>query len=662
MIKFLQTPGKTKKIVLGGLLLLICAAMVITLIPGGFLGDAFGFGGGGAGVLAKVGDQEVTITEAQQSARQMGRQQFPRGVPSQLMPFLTQRAVEGLIMQKALLVEASRMGLKVTTDELRDSLQRVFANQLFPGGNFVGDQAYSDFVQQNFQLSIPQFESEFKNSLLINKLRNIVEGTATVSDKELLEEYNARNTKVKFEYAVLTYDDILKQIKPSDAELKAYFEKNKDLYKNAIPEKRKAEYVVIDAAKLKDKVQVTPDDLKRYYSQHQEEYRVPEEVNLRQIVIKTPAAGPDGKVDPKAMDAARAKAQEVLNKLKAGGNFADLAKKYSDDTATAKNGGEVGWVRRGQVPPEIDKVAFSLNKGQTSDIIQAPGFGLFIIQAVDKHVAGLKPLDEVRAQIEPTVVQEKATTQVEALANTVTSQARTNGLQAAAQKNGLELVNTGLFTISDALPGIGGAPEVMQAIFQARENNPAESIRTPQGFVIFRVTAIQPPTAPTFEEIKARVESDFKNERAGALLAQKTQQLADRAHAEHNLKAAAKEVGATVKTSDLVTPQGQVPDLGSMSGPASVVFTLKPGEISGPIAAGRNGVVVSVLEKQEPPAAEFAQSKEQIREQVLGQKKSEMMELFASNLRQRMEKEGKIRLYKNELERIMPKGGSSEGD
>lgn len=661
MIKFLQTPGKAKKIVLGGLLLLICAAMVITLIPGGFLGDAFGFGGGAAGVLAKVGDQEITITEAQQSARQMGRQQFPRGVPSQLMPFLTQRAVEGLIMQKALLAEASRMGLKVTNDELRDSLQRVFANQLFPNGSFVGEQAYSDFVQQNFQMTVPQFENEFKNSLLMNKLRNIVEGTATVSDQELLQEYSRRNTKVKFEYAVLTYDDILKQIKPSDAELKAFFDKNKDQYKNAIPEKRKAEYVVIDTAKLKANTQVTTEDLKRYYSQHQDEFRVPEEVNLRQIVIKTPAAGPDGKVDQKAMDAARAKAQDVLNKVKAGGNFAELAKKFSEDTATAKSGGEVGWVRRGQVPPEIDKVAFSLNKGQTGDVIQVPGFGMFIIQAADKHAAGLRPLEEVRPQIEPVVAQEKATAQAETLARTVESQARTSDLQAAAQKNGLEVVNSGLFSISDSLPGIGGGPEVLQAMFQVRENNPPESIRTPQGFVIFRVTGIQPPTAPTFEEIKDRIESDFKNERGGALLAQKTQQLADRAHAEHNLKAAAKEVGATVKTSDFVTSQGQVPDLGSMAGPASVAFTLKPGEISGPIPAGRNGVVISLLEKQEPGAAEFAQSKEQIQEQVLGQKRSEMMELFASNLRQRMEKDGKIRIYQKEMERIMPKGGS-EGD
>ncbi|HET8668749.1 MAG TPA: SurA N-terminal domain-containing protein, partial [Terriglobales bacterium] len=153
MIRFLQTPGKAKKYILGGLLLVICAAMVITLIPGGFLGDAFGFGTP-PGVVAKVGDQEVTIADAQQQARQMARQQFGgRTLPPQLMPFFTQRAVEGLIVQKAMLVEADRMGLKVTDDELRDALQRVFKAQLFPNGNFVGDNAYAEFVQSSFQLS-----------------------------------------------------------------------------------------------------------------------------------------------------------------------------------------------------------------------------------------------------------------------------------------------------------------------------------------------------------------------------------------------------------------------------------------------------------------------------------------------------------------------------
>jgi peptidyl-prolyl cis-trans isomerase D len=652
MIRFLQTPGKAKKYVLGGLLLVICAAMVITLIPGGFLGDAFGFGTP-AGVIAKVGDHEVTLAEAQQTARNIGRQQFGgRSVPSQLMPLLMQNAVESLIMQKAMLVEADRMGLTVSNDELRDALQRTFAQQLFPGGNFIGQDDYENFVQQNFDMTVPQFENEFKTEVLLSKLRNVVEGAATVSDAELQQAYNRQNTKVKFDYAVLNYDDILKQIQPTDAELKAYYEKNKELYKNAIPEKRKAQYVVIDTSKLQGKVQVTPDELNRYYNQHQDEYRVPEQVNLRQIVIKTPAPGPDGKVDQKAVDAARAKAQDILNKIKAGGNFADLAKKYSEDTATAKNGGEVGDIQRGQTMPEIDKAAFSMNKGQT-ELVQT-GLGFFILQVQDKQSAHVKPLSEVKDTIEQAIKQEKAAKQAEALANTVQSQARTSGLASAAQKNGLDLVDTGMVTATDTLPGIGSAPEFMQALFQAQQNGPADTVQVPQGYVVFQVTAIQPPAQPTFEEVKSRVETDFKNERAQALLAQKTQQMADRAHAEHNLKAAAKEVGASVKTSDLVTPQSQVPDIGSMSGPASVAFTLKPGEISGPISAGRNGVVIALLDRQEPTQADFEKDKEQIRQQVLYQKRSEMFELFAANLRDRMQKEGKIRINQKELNRAMP--------
>src|SRR5437773_10418167 len=124
MIRFLQTPGRTKKIVLGGLLVVICAAMVITLVPGGMLGDAFGFRTSlGSNVVAKVGEQDISVQEVQQQARNMGRQQFPRGLPQALMPFLIQRAAENLITEKAMLSEASRMGLSVSDAELTDELQ-----------------------------------------------------------------------------------------------------------------------------------------------------------------------------------------------------------------------------------------------------------------------------------------------------------------------------------------------------------------------------------------------------------------------------------------------------------------------------------------------------------------------------------------------------------
>ena len=125
--------------------------------------------------------------------------------------------------------------------------------------------------------------------------------------------------------------------------------------------------------------------------------------------------------------------------------------------------------------------------------------------------------------------------------------------------------------------------------FRAKKNDPPATAPTPEGYAIYQVTEIQPPQTPTFEQIKAKVEEQFKDQRAQALLAQKTQELSDRAHADHDLDKAAKEVGATVKTSDLVDRTSQVPDLGAMTGPAAVAFSMKPGEISGPIQGGANG-------------------------------------------------------------------------
>src|SRR5262249_23787023 len=208
------------------------------------------------------------------------------------------------------------------------------------------------------------------------------------------------------DYAVLRKDDILKSIHPSDSELKTFYERNKARYANSIPEKRKIKYVVVDTARIENQMQVSHDELAAYYDQRRDEYRVPEQVNIRQILIKIPLPGPDGKVDPKGTEEAQQKAGDVLKQLKAGAKFEDLAKKYSEDPS-GKNGGSVGWVKQGEFPvPEVDKAAFSLAKGATSDVINA-GYAFVILRVDDKQSARAKPLDEVKAEIEPLLKKEK---------------------------------------------------------------------------------------------------------------------------------------------------------------------------------------------------------------------------------------------------------------
>ena len=191
------------------------------------------------------------------------------------------------------------------------------------------------------------------------------------------------------------------------------------------------------------------------------------------------------------------------------------------------------------------------------------------------------------------------------------------GLDKAAAAKSMPVVATDFISSTDTLPGIGQAPQFTEAVFTAAEKSPPEQVQVPQGFAIFELEAIKPAATPTFEEIRGRVETEFKNERAGTLLTQKTQELSDRAKADHDLKKAAKELGATMKTSDFVLPDGQVPDIGSMSGAAAVAFTLKPGDISGPVDSGNTGVVLTILEKQAPTDADFAAKKDQIRDALV---------------------------------------------
>ncbi|HVI09825.1 MAG TPA: peptidyl-prolyl cis-trans isomerase [Candidatus Binatia bacterium] len=663
MIRFLQTEGPVKKIVLSGLLLLICAAMVIAFVPGGLGGEITG--APGKGVIAKVSGEDITVEEVRDAARSMAQQQAAQygQNASMILPFLmqqaTQRAADNLIDRQALLSEAQRMGIKSTPQEVKDELQHGrYAQFFFPGGNFIGEAEYKNLLQQH-NLTPETFESNVGKEVMIGKLQALITGGASVSDASIKQEFDKQNTKVKFEYAIIKEDDLKKGLHPTDTELKAYYDSHQQQFKNSIPEKRKVKYIAIDTGKIKDSVQITADDLKAYYDQHRDQYRVPEQVKVSHILIKTPLAGQDGKVDEKAVADAQKKAEDVLKQVKSGANFEELARKYSDDPGSAKQGGSLGWIGRGRTVPEFEKAAFSLPKGQISDLVKS-SYGFHIIRVDDKQDAHMKSLDEVKGEIEPLLKQQKAQDIAQKQAEDLLQQSKAQGLDAAAAARKISLVTSDFFSRRDVVPGVGQAPQFMDAMFAAQEKSAPESAPTSQGFAVFQLLAIQPPSTPSFEEVKTKVEEQFKNERAGVLLTQKTQELSDRAKAGHDLKKAAKELGAEVKTSDFVLPDGQVPEIGSMGGEASVAFTMKPGDISVPVRSGSNGAVLSLLEVQAPTDADFSAKKDQIREQLLQGKQQELFGLFVTNLRDSMEKSGKIKINQEEL-KTLTKAGTEPG-
>lgn len=661
MIRFLQKAGQTTKYILGGLLLIICASMVITLIPGGLGGDVFTGGQPGKGIIAKVEGADITADEVRQTARQMLQQQMPQGGANigMLLPFFTQRAAEQLITRQALLSEAGRMGLRVTPEEVKDELQHGrYAATFFPGGNFIGEQEYEDMLQRA-NLTPAKFEEAVGNDLLLTKLQAFISGSATVSESEIREQFIKQNSKVKFDYAVLKQDDIKKGLHPTDEELKAFYENHKTSYANSIPEKRKAKYAIIETSKADAGVQVTQDDLRTYYDHNRDQYRTPEQVKVSHILIKTPLPGPDGKVDEKGVAEAQRRAEDLLKQLKAGARLEDLATKYSEDPGSAKQGGSLGWIGRGRTVPEFEKAAFSLPKGQISDLVKS-SYGFHIIRVDDKQEAHMKTLDEVKGEIEPILKHQKGQQIAQKQAEALLKDARAKGLDAAASAMSVPVITSDFFARKDMLPGLGPATQFMDAVFTAAEKSPPDVAPASQGIVVFQLLAVKPAATPTFEEIRSRVEEEFKNERSSVLQSQKVQELSDRAKAEHDLKRAAKELGATVKTSDYVLPDGQVPDVGSMSGQASVVFTMKAGEISGPINSGANAVVLAVLDNQKPTDADYAAKRDQIRDSLKQGKQQELFGLFVSNLRDQMEKSGKIKINHEEM-KTLTRTGSEQG-
>src|SRR3984885_13735303 len=660
MIRFLQTEGPVKKIVLSGLLLLICGAMAITLIPGVGNNDTLSK----PGVIAKVNGEEVTAEQVRETAREMAQQQAQQygAQASMIMSFLisqdTPRAAEQLIDKQALLADAQRMGLKSSPQEVKDELQHGrYAGVFFPGGNFISEAEYQNLLQQH-NLTPATFEDSVGKEIVISKLQTLITGGASVSDAAIRQEFVKQDTKVKFDYAVLREDDIKKGLHPTAEELKAFYDSHLKSYTNSIPEKRKIKYVVLDTAKVQAGVQVTHDELQSYYNQHRDQYRDPEQAKVSHILIKTPLPGADGKVDEKGIAEAQRRAEDLLKQLKAGANFEELAKKYSEDPGSAKEGGSLGWIGKGRTVPEFEKAAFSQPIGKVGDLVKS-SYGFHIIRVDARQDAHMKTLEEVKDQIEPVLKQQKAQQIAQKQAEDLLQQAKTQGLDAAASAKGMTVITSEFFGRKDMLPGLGPAPQFMDAVFTTAEKSPPEMAATSQGFALFDLLAVKPQSTPTFEEIRSQVEQEFKNERSSVLLSQKAQELSDRAKAEHDLKKAAKELGGTVKTSEFVSPDGQVPDIGSMTGPAAVVFSMKPGDISGPINSGANGVVIAITEVQAPSETDFAAKRDQIRDTLLQGKEQELFGLFVTNLREQMEKTGKIKINQEEMKTLTHAGSES---
>jgi peptidyl-prolyl cis-trans isomerase D len=648
MIRFLQKDSKAIKVVFWLIIGATCITMVIFLVPGIFSGDEV-TGSTTYATIRPAGllgryfafgrSRDITNQEVTQVAGRIAEQ---RHYPEQAVPFLMGQAGQALVQREILLQQADKLGLKVTADDIRRELREgPWSIYFFPKGQFIGKDRYADWVDQQLHMSTANFEKQIGTDLEISRLEALITGGIFVSDKDAADGYRRDNTKVKFDYAVLNGEDLRKQINPSDADLQKFFKQNAARYKDAIPEARKISYVAFTPDQVPGGTpQITDQQAQQYYQAHLKDYQVPEEVHVRHILISVPR-GADAKTDA----AAKAKAEDVLKQLHAGGNFAALAKKYSEDPGSKDQGGDLGMQAHGTFVPEFDKAAFALKPGEISPLVKTQ-FGYHILQGVEKQNAHTRTFDEVRGAILASMIRDKEAQAAQTYAASLAGEAQKTGLAKTAAAHHMQVVTTDYLAQGAIAPGLADSSKLMGEAFTAKKDGPPAVASTGEGYAIFQVADIRAAHAPSFDEFKSHLVEDFRDQQLPQLLASKTNALVADVKQTGNLAAAAKSVGATVKTSDFVGRDGQVPDLGQIGQMAPQVFDFTTGQVSNAINTGRNGIVIKLTDKQQPDAAAIAKNMAQARDQMASQRREEVFAVYVTDITQQYEKSGRVLMNK----------------
>src|SRR5271157_842506 len=651
MIRFLQAKdSRIVKAIFVIIIAVVSVGMVLYLIPG-----FTGMGSSAADTYAiiyphwynrifssgVVVSQEHVATVARRQA-----QQNPQYLESPgIMRIIEMQAGQQQVQQQILLIEADKLGITASRSEERRFLhQGQFGEVLFPNGQFIGTESYTAIITGRFNMSVPEFEQEIQQEIIIIRLRSLITAGVTVSDADVREAYRQQNITIKFDYAVISAEDLRKTINPSDSDLEAYFKRNAARYASAVPEQRKITYFAITRDKLTTGLtQPTQQEIQQYYNAHLSEYSVPEQARSRHILIRVPP-GADAKADA----AAKEKAESLLRQILGGANFADLARKFSEDPGSKSMGGDLGFARRGAMVPEFDNAIFTQKIGDTR--IVKTQFGYHLVQVEERHPERHQSLDEVRPAIQAMLFRQKEAAAEENYVQSLTSEAAKNGMEKTAAAHHLHMTTTPMVGARDMISALPDSTQLIGKVFQFRQGDPPQFATTGEGYAIFQVTAIAPAHAPAFADWKSHIADDYRNEQLTVLLGQKTKELAEKAKNLNDLAKAAKDMGLTLKTSDLVSWAGQVPDFGQVGQMAPQLFDLNNGDLSGPIIAGRTGVVAKLVDKQEPSADEIAKNLAPARDQMLDQRRAKAFNVYLGTVMDDYKKHNLIRMSQEKIE------------
>ena len=528
---------------------------------------------------------------------------------------IEEQAVNSLIERELMTQQAHKLGLKVSTEELSNVIWKFKA---FHKNGIFDKERYMQILQRN-RMTPEEFEFSQRNSLLGEKLHQLIVGNAKLTNEEVLKYYQWQNTTVSIDYALFK-SSTYKNIKPSEEEIKTYFEKNKDNYKTQPT--IKAHYVHFDIDQYTDSIEITDEEVSDYYEENKDEFKQEKTVEARHILFKVEPEG-----DDKVTAAQKKKALEILAKARKGDDFAKLAKQYSEGPSKDKGGSLGAFKKDAMVKPFADK-AFAMNAGEISEPVLTK-FGWHLIKVEKINPASEKKLDQVQDSIKKKLAKERAKDETRLAAENFSDDlTKGDDLAGIALTKKLEPVTTEFFTKSEGPNSITRRQKFAYEAFKLELMVPSSPIDLDDKFYVVQVIEKKPKKPEKFENIKEQVHSDYIKKEQEIRAEKDANDFLSALKKGESVQTTADKYKTTFQRSKFFKRTGSIPDIGYERAVTAAAYQLteKAKFTDHAIKTQKGFYAIALGEKKEPDPEEFEKEKKQVQDKLLQQKRTHLFQ------------------------------------
>lgn len=622
----------------------VLVVVVLAFIVG-FVFIDMGVGAGGFGgadpqndnYAARVNGETISLEDYARAYanyenmyKQMYGDQWSPAIAQQMG--LRQTVLDRLIDTELMAQEAERLDLTATPEEVRRKLLSM--PTLNPNGKFVGVELYTRYVTGPLGYrTAAEFEEDLAREITVSKIESALTSAIVISPKAAENEYRRTNENAKIRYVLLPAAQQAASITVSDDEVERYYRANQSKYAHG--EQRQVRYLLADLAKIRANINPSEDNLRKFYNDNREQFRQQEAAKVQHILVKV-----DPNAAPTVDAAARTKAEGIVAQLRAGGDFAALARQHSEDPSSSSLGGEMGWVERGLTVEAFENAIFSVPLNTISNPIRTPEYGYHIVRVTERRPAGYRSFEEVKPELiargAGELAQEQARNEINRVYTQIGATKPGNPQAFAALAGGNITSNDGGWVgKNDQLAGIGNNPPLMDWIFAAQKGDISKPVGTGRGPAIAYVTDVRPPGVSTLNEIRDRVVQDLKLEKARQAV---RSQLASMLAGAASIDQVAQKAGQSVRDAS-ANRQGPVAGIaGDASDLIEAAINGTPGGVKGPVLVADGAVAFEIVEQKKVTPQEIAQN----RAQFLDTLRQQQARTLRSSLITRLRKEAEI--------------------